>query len=173
MNGEEVPGKARLRSGAGRPPPVVEYTNKDFQLEVLGKLAETQELTKALLESMGNEGRAKSEKLLRFDGRTLVAVGAIALSLTGYILQDARSKTKRDAEIEITKERVTQLERSSETNTEGRIRTEVQLLELREGQVEVKNMVKTQERANRGAAGDDNYRRKAQSPPGGGGHERQ
>ncbi len=173
MNGDEIPGKPRHRAGSGKQQLVEQYTDKDFQLEVLGKLAETQALAKSLQDSVGTEVRIKSEKLLRFDGRTLVAIGAIALSLTGYVLQDARSKTKRDAEIETTKERVTRLERIAEANTEGRIRTEVQLLELREGQVEIKNMIKIQETANRRIPGDDNCRRKAQSPVGGGEHERQ
>ena len=80
-------------------------------------------------------------RLLRFDGRTLVALGAIALSLTGYVLQDARSSTRRDADIESMKARITTLERVAATNTEARIRTEVQLGELHQGQEEIKAMI--------------------------------
>jgi len=138
MNGDEseerrAPGKTRA----------VPYTAKDFQLEVLGQLAEVQALTEALQESLTAELKRNEERsrLLRFDGRTLVAIGAIALSLTGYVLQDARTSTRRDAEIESMKARVTTLERVASTNTEGRIRTEVQLGELHQGQEEIKAMI--------------------------------
>lgn len=119
------------------------YTAKDFQLEVLGQLAEMQELTEALQESFAREHQENKEasRLLRFDGRTLVAIGAIALSLTGYVLQDARNTSKRDAEIETTKARVVNLERIAAINTEGRIRSEVQLGELREGQTDIKALI--------------------------------
>lgn len=127
------------------------YTAKDFQLEVLGKLAEVQALTESLQEALTREVKAKQEesKLLRFDGRTLTAVGAIALSLTGYILQDARNTSRRDAEIETMKARVVRLEEIAATNTEGRVRMEVQLGELREGQVEIKRMLEAHDSATR------------------------
>ena len=123
------------------------YTAKDFQLEVLGQLAEMQELTEALQESFAHEHEQNKEasRLLRFDGRTLVAIGAIALSLTGYVLQDARNTSKRDADIETTKARVANLERIAAVNTEGRIRTEVQLGELREGQTEIKALIQARD----------------------------
>jgi len=119
------------------------YTTKDFQLEVLGQLAEMQELTAELRESLtqGQKKDQESNSLLKFDGRTLVAIGAIALSLTGYVLQDARNSSKRDSEIETTRARVVDLERIAAINTEGRIRSEVQLSELREGQVEIKALI--------------------------------
>jgi hypothetical protein len=75
------------------------------------------------------------------DARTLIAVGAIALSIVGYVLQDARNGTRQDGDIEATKARVTHLEQSAATNTEGRIRTEVELQEVREGQAEIKRMI--------------------------------
>lgn len=119
------------------------YTVKDFQLEVLEQLAEMQAMTESLQESLAVELKRGEEhqKLLRFDGRTLVAIGAIALSLTGYVLQDARNSSRRDAEIETTKARVATLERISTTNTEGRIRMEVELGELRDGQREIEGMI--------------------------------
>lgn len=122
------------------------YTAKDFQLDVLGQLAEMQELTEGLRESFAREQKKNQESnsLLRFDGRTLVAIGAIALSLTGYILQDARNSSKRDSEIENTRTRVVDLERIAAINTEGRIRSEVQLTELREGQAEIKALIQAQ-----------------------------
>ncbi len=140
MNEDELSERGRATGKAAR---AVPYTAKDFQLEVLGQLAEVQALAESLQESL-TTGLTKSEernRLLRFDGRTLIAVGAIALSLTGYVLQDARNSSRRDAEIETTKARVSSLERIAATNTEGRIRTEVELGELREGQEEIKAMI--------------------------------
>lgn len=129
-------GKAASLRGAS-------YTAKDFQLEVLGQLAEMQEVTESLRETLTTElkRRQPPNKLLNFDGRTLVAIGAIALSLTGYILQDARNTSKRDLEIETTKARLTSLEGTVAANTEGRIRAEVELGGLRDGQTEIKNMI--------------------------------
>jgi len=143
MSDEELPGRCKSASSGMRAVRNVPYTAKDFQLEVLGQLAEMQGTAEALHESLASElGRTQERsKLLRFDGRTLIAIGAIALSITGYVLQDARNASKRDAEIETMKARVTRLEEIATTNTEGRIRTEVQLGELRDGQVEIKNMI--------------------------------
>jgi hypothetical protein len=143
MNEEEFADKGRTGVGSGKQARSFAYTAKDFQLEVLGQLAEMQALTEALQESLtaALERQQERNRLLRFDGRTLVAIGAIALSLTGYVLQDARSSSRRDAEIETTKARVSSLERIAATNTEGRIRTEVQLGELHEGQQEIKAMI--------------------------------
>lgn len=130
----------KQRPAAAKAARALPYTAKDFQLEVLGQLTEMQALTESLSEYITNElkRRGDESKLLRFDGRTLVAIGAIALSMTGYVLQDARNTTRRDAEIESAKARLTNLERASATNTEGRIRTEVELGELRDGQGQVK-----------------------------------
>jgi len=143
MNENEFLGKVRPVGGGAKPARTVPYTSKDFQLEVLGQLAEVQGLTEALHASLANELGKNQEtaRLLRFDGRTLIAIGAIALSLTGYVLQDARNTSKRDAEIETMKARVTRLEEIAATNTEGRVRTEVELGELREGQAEIKRMI--------------------------------
>ncbi|MBZ5678651.1 MAG: hypothetical protein LAO24_00950 [Acidobacteriia bacterium] len=164
MNSDDIVGKPRQRAGLGKQPPSVQYTDKDFQLEVLGKLAETQALAGSLQDSLQAASRmARDERLLRFDGRTLVAIGAIALSLTGYVLQDARNKTRQDTEIETTKTRVTRLEQIAEANTEGRIRTEVQLGELRDGQIEIKNMIKARDKESTGIRGEDSRREKAQS----------
>ena len=130
-------------SGGAKTARTVPYTAKDFQLEVLGQLAEMQALTESLRETVTNELKRRQEesRLLRFDGRTLVAIGAIALSMTGYVLQDARNSTKRDAEIESALARLTSLERTAAINTEGRIRTEVELGELRAGQGEIKALI--------------------------------
>lgn len=142
MSDDDVERGKAFSSGAkqGRTGP---YTAKDFQLEVLGQLAEVQALTEALKESLadGFEKGQEHSNLLRFDGRTLVAVGAIALSLTGYVLQDARNTSKREGDIEAMKSRVMRLEQAEATNTEGRIRAEVELGELREGKAETKSRI--------------------------------
>ena len=129
--------------GSGAKGRAVPYSAKDFQLEVLGQLAVMQEMTETLRELVENELRSNQErsKRLPFDGRTLVAVGALALSITGYILQDARNTSRRDTEIETTKTRMAHLEEIAATNTEGRVRTEVELGELREGQAEIKRLI--------------------------------
>lgn len=62
------------------------------------------------------------------------------------MLQDARSSTKQGTDIETTKTRVTRLEQIAETNTEGRIRMEVELGELREGQDEIKRLINAHDR---------------------------
>jgi hypothetical protein len=122
------------------------YTTKDFQLDVLGQLEEVRETTQALQQSvMGLKKNQEQSRLLRFDGRTLVAIGALALSLTVYMLQDARNMSRRDADIETTKARVKTLEGIAEVNTEGRIKAEVELEELREGQAEIKELIRGRE----------------------------
>ena len=145
----EEPGKAKFVASGVKERAA--YTTKDFQLDVLGQLAEMQALTQALHESLTNELQKNQQhnRLLSFDGRTLVAIGAIALSLTGYVLQDARNTTKRDAEIESATARITNLERTAEANTEGRIKTEVELGELREGQDGIKTMIQAHDSASK------------------------
>ncbi len=157
MNGDEVSGNVRAASSGSRQTGSSPYTSKDFQLEVLGQLAEMQEMTVALRESLANElGRTREPgKRMPFDGRTLVAIGAIALSLTGYVLQDARNTSTRDLEIETTKARVVTLERAEATNTEGRIRIEVQVGELLEGQAELKRTIEQHESARKPSAKRD------------------
>lgn len=151
MNEDNFLSRQRHRAGAEKTAQATPYTAKDFQLEVLGQLAEVQGMTEELHESLAKElvrSREQSQ-LLRFDSRTLIAIGAIALSITGYVLQDARNTSKRDAEIETMKARVTRLEEIAATNTEGRVRTEVELGELREGQAEIKRMIEQHDRASK------------------------
>src|SRR5580658_2992036 len=140
----------RFRTGGERPEPTVQYTAKDFQLEVLGKLAEVQSLTEALEESWNSKLEAvKEQRLPKFDVRSLIALGAIGLSLTGYGIQEARNTARQDSEIDTTKSRVARLEQISAANTESRIRTEVQLEELRNGQAEIKELIEAHEGANK------------------------
>lgn len=78
----------------------------------------------------------------KFDLRTMVAIAAILLSITGYVIEEARNTSRQDAEIESTNVRVTNLEKIASANTEARIRTEVELGELKEGQGEIKQMLR-------------------------------
>jgi hypothetical protein len=139
MNEDTLLERQRI-AGGGKTSRTVPYTAKDFQLEVLDHLAEMQALSESLRETVTKElkHRQDESRLLRFDGRTLVAIGAIALSMTGYVLQDARRSTRRDADIESSLSRLTNLERTEAINTEARIKMEVEMNELREEQAEIK-----------------------------------
>jgi hypothetical protein len=142
MSEETFLNRQRQRSGAEKPAPVIQYTTKDFQLEVLDKLAEVQSLARSLEHSWSIKLDAiREQRLMKFDTRTLIAVGAIALSVASYVIQGARNAARQESEIEATKARVIRLEQIAATNTEGRIRTEVQLGELRDGQAEIKAMI--------------------------------
>jgi hypothetical protein len=133
--------RQRSRGSAEKSVPA-QYTARDFQLEVLGRLAEMQSTSDALEESWDKKIEAVTDRrLLKFDSRTLIALAAIALSLSGYVIQDARSTARQDNELQTTKARVLRLEQIAATNTEGRIRTDVQLGELREGQTEIKALI--------------------------------
>ena len=66
---------------------------------------------------------------------------------------DARNSARQESEIEATKSRVVRLEQIATTNTEARIRTEVQLGELRDGQNEIKALIQAHDSASRKAGG--------------------
>ena len=137
--------KAMERATLGNP-----YSAKDFQLEVLDRLAEMRSFAEALDESWNKKLQAvKEQRLLKLDSRTLIALAAVALSITGYVVQDARNSSRQDTEIEATKARVQRLEQIAATNTEARIRTEVQLGELRDGQNEIKTLIQAHDSASR------------------------
>ena len=141
MSDTTILNRQRVRVGERSVPPG-QYTAKDFQLEVLDRLEEMQAVAADLEEFWDKKLEAvKEQRLLKFDSRTLIALGAVALSLTGFVIQDARSTARQDSEIEATKARVMRLEQIAATNTEARIRTEVQLGELRDGQNEIKAMI--------------------------------
>jgi soluble cytochrome b562 len=142
MSEANILNRQRLRGISERPASNLPYTAKDFQLEVLDRLDEMQSSAAALEESWNQKLEAvKEQRLLKFDSRALIALGALALSIGGYVIQDARNSAKQDSEIESTKARIMRLEQIAATNTEGRIRTEVQLGELREGQNEIKALI--------------------------------
>ena len=119
-----------------------QYSGKDFQLEVLDRLAEVQEFAASLEQIWEKKLEAvKEQRLLKFDSRALIAMGALALSISGYVIQDARNSARQDSELAATETRVQRLEQIAATTTEARIRTEVQLGELREGQNEIKALL--------------------------------
>ena len=63
-----------------------QYTARDFQLEVLERLAEMQEFATSLEESWEKKLEAvKEQRLLKFDSRALIAMGALALSIGAYV----------------------------------------------------------------------------------------
>jgi hypothetical protein len=152
MSETTIPTRQRGARNGDRPGSVP-YTAKDFQLDVLDRLEEMHELAQSLDDSWAKklEG-VKEQRLLKFDSRTLIALGAIVLSVAGYVIQDARSAARQDAELESTKARVVRLEQIAATNTEGRIRTEVQLGELREGQNEIKALIRAHDSTSKKAA---------------------
>lgn len=128
----------------------VPYTAKDFQLEVLDRLQEMQSFAEALQVTWDRKLEVvRDQRLLKFDSRTLIAIAAVALSIAGYVIQDARNTSRQDAEIEATKARIVRLEQIATTNTEARIRTEVQLGELRDGQNEIKSLIEAHDTASR------------------------
>jgi hypothetical protein len=150
MNEEQLLSRQRNRSSADKSSAGAQYTAKDFQLEVLGRLSEMQGLAGSLEESWSKKlSGANEQRLLKFDSRTLVALGAIALSITGFVIQEARNTARQDSEIESTKARVMRLEQIANTNTEARIRTEVQLGELRDGQAEIKALIEAHDNSSK------------------------
>jgi hypothetical protein len=64
MNDDCVGGRPRQRSGMEKAGPGVQYTTKDFQLEVLAKLGEMQNLTESLEEAWGKKLEAVREQRL-------------------------------------------------------------------------------------------------------------
>jgi hypothetical protein len=143
-------GNQAATCGHDKAAPVAPYTSKDFQLEVLGKLEEMQNLAESLEESRSSRLDTVQEKrLVKFDSRTLIALGAVALSVAGYVIQDARNTARQESEIETTKARVVTLEQIGTTNTEARIRTEVELRGLRDELAEIKVLIVAQENASR------------------------
>lgn len=131
------PPGARVTSG--KQPLVARHTDQDSQLEMLNELRRLE----SSLESVKDDVKAvKSRSEARkFDARTTVAICAIALSLAGYVVQEARNSSRQDAEIELTEARVSNLERIAAANTEARIRSEVEFKALREGQEEIKRLL--------------------------------
>jgi alkylhydroperoxidase family enzyme len=149
MSMETFQSRTRHRAVLEKTAPV-QYTAKDFQLEVLDRLTEMQNAASSLVEDWDQKLEAvKDQRLVKFDSRALVALAAVALSVAGYVIQEARNTARQDSEIEATTARVMRLEQIAATNTEARIRTEVQLGELRDGQAEIKALIQTHEGASK------------------------
>jgi hypothetical protein len=143
MSVESFQSRTRHRAVLDKTMPV-QYTAKDFQLEVLDRLTEMQSAAASLEEDWDQKlGAVRDQRLVKFDSRALVALAAVALSVAGYVIQEARNTARQDSEIEATTARVMRLEQIAATNTEARIRTEVQLGELRDGQAEIKALIQT------------------------------
>jgi len=135
---ETLVSRPRQRTATGKQQLVVRGAPDDLQPEVLGKLTHLERS----LASVESELQAiKSRDPKRWDARTLVTLAAIALSITGYVIQDARSSSRQEAEIEMMRVRIVNLEGIATANTEARIRTEVELKGLREGQEEIKRLL--------------------------------
>jgi len=145
MSEENFQSRTRHRAVLEKTAPI-QYTAKDFQLEVLDRLAEMQSAAAALEEAWDQKLEAvRDQRLAKFDSRALIALAAVALSVAGYVIQEARNTARQDSEIEATTARVMRLEQIAATNTEARIRTEVQLAELRDGQAEIKALIQIHE----------------------------
>lgn len=153
MSEETFLNRQRRRWSAERAIETEPYTAKDFQLEVLDKLAEMESLAHSMEENWRKDLKAAQEqRAVRLDSRALIAMGALALSIAGYVIQDARNSARQDTDIETTKARMVRLEQIATTNTEGRIRTEAELQELREGQSEIKGLIQAHDNASRKAS---------------------
>jgi hypothetical protein len=133
----DVTDRSRQRASVGKQPLVVRHADEPHQLEDvlerLTRLEATQQSPHGLHGANGNSWR-----VAKFDLRTTVGIGAILLSIASYVVGDARNTSRQDAEIESTLVRLTNLEKIAATNTEARVRTEVELEELRQGQSESK-----------------------------------
>lgn len=137
---EHDPHSRRPRAGSGKQALVVRQASEAHPLDdVLERL----ERLEGAPDSPSNKRIDRdAPRVPRFELRTLAAVAAILLSITGYIVEDARNTSRQDIEIESIQVRVTNLEKIANANTEARIRTEVQLGELRQGQQEIKEMLR-------------------------------
>jgi len=96
----------------------------------------------------GTSANVAWQTIAHVNGQTFQPGDSI-LFKRGDVWNDARNTSKRDAEIETMKVRVTRLEEIAATNTEGRVRTEVELGELREGQAEIKRMIEAHDTVTR------------------------
>jgi hypothetical protein len=131
--------RPRQRMSGGKQTLVVRESTEDSKPEILERLIQVESSIASVKQELN--GAKSSSDTRKLDTRTLVALAAIALSIAGYVIQDARNTSRQDAEIEITKTRVSNLERIAASNTESRIRTEVELKALRDGQEEIKSLL--------------------------------
>lgn len=143
MKDSDFSNQPRPRASTGRQSLVVRHTEEDDSVEeVLERLTRLETLAESCGGGPKTEDRRTSVKL---DVRTIVAIGAVLLSIASYVIQDARNTSRQDAEIESTQLRLTNLEKISAANTEARVRSEVELEELRQGQAEIKELLRAHE----------------------------
>jgi hypothetical protein len=136
---DPVLNKPRQRASSGKQPLVVRGAREDSLPEILDKLSQLESSLASVKEDLkAVTSRGESKKL---GIQTLVALTAVALSIAGYVIQDARNASRQDTEIESAKARLAVVERIQAVNTEGRIRMEVELQQLRQGQEEIKRML--------------------------------
>lgn len=136
----DAQGRRRVRAGTIKQALVVRHGDEDHPLEdLLERIERLETAPEAPKTQRSDHAPAHTP---RFELKTMVAIAAILLSITGYVIEDARNASRQDAEIESTQVRVTNLEKIASANTEARIRTEVQLGQLREGQQEIKEMLR-------------------------------
>lgn len=147
MSYDDLVNKPRQRSSAGKRPLVVREAPNDTQAELLDKLAQLEQFLNVVQSE--REAAKSTGETRKFDLRALVALFAILISIAGYVIQDARNSSRQEAEIESTNIRVTNLEKIANINTEARVRSEVELQALREGQSEIKQMITQHERETR------------------------
>lgn len=140
-DGDKYATGQRRRATSCQQPLVVRHTGQDLQPdEVLERLARVEASLESPRDALTRSG--ERGQFTKLDAKTIIALGAIFLSIAGYVIEDARNTSRQDAEIETTKVRLTNLEKIASANTEARIRTEVQLGELREGQTEIKQLLR-------------------------------
>ena len=136
----------RPRQRTGKQTLVVRQADERVQLEeMLERLAHLETVAES---AAGTEKTGTEKQALKLDVRSIVAICAILLSITGYIVQEARNTSRQDAEIESTAVRVMSLEKITATNTEARVRSEVELDELRQGQAEIKELLRAKDLKN-------------------------
>jgi hypothetical protein len=141
---KDVQGRAKERASFARQPLVVRHSEQESELGDFGeRLQRLEEMTNAMRSPA--RPAPENKQSTRLDGKALVALGAIMLSIAGYVIQDARNTSRQDTDMEATKIRLTNLEKIAATNTESRIRSEVELSELRRGQAEIKDMLRAHE----------------------------
>jgi hypothetical protein len=141
--------RSRQRVGSGKQPLVARHTDQDSQLEMLDKLTHLEASLASVKDDLkAVKSRSEGRKL---DGRTIVALVALALSIAGYVVQEARNSSRQDAEIETAKARLAVVERIQAINSEARVRTEVELQQLRQGQEEIKRLLERHDSQTRAA----------------------
>jgi hypothetical protein len=81
--------------------------------------------------------------------KAAIEMNVPGLTASVFVYPDARNSARQDSEIASMQARVQRLEQIAATTTEARIRTEVQLGELRDGQNDIKAMLQGHENTTR------------------------